>query len=173
MSFLTGFVTGRVLGSHQGITDEATLNRLSILGGVMGTSPMGLIMTTVLAQREAADVQPPAPTPVPTPTPKPPAIQIEVPDMIELTYNEAKRKLESLELTVAREDLYSLNTKNQVIRQKPEAGSIVSPGALVTLSVSLGSDLPGPTCPPSQESPSSQKTLVGAGSGGGSGKKES
>lgn len=132
---------------------------------------MGLVMTTVLAQREASDLQQPAPTPAPTP--KPPAIQIEVPDVTEVTYNEAKRKLESLELTIAREDLYSLSTKNHVIRQKPEAGSIVPVGTLVTLAVSLGSDLPGPTCPPAQEPPTSQKTLVGAGSGSGSGKKES
>jgi hypothetical protein len=135
---IAGFLVGRTVAERQGITDDAVLNRLSLLGGVMGSSPMGLVMTTLLAQREAENN-------VPQPQPSPPvsSIQVEVPEVTDLPFRDAKNKLESLGLAVTRRELYSITTpKDYVIKQSPEPKSIVSQGATVTLSVSLGSELP-------------------------------
>lgn len=151
---IAGYLVGRVVGERQGITDDSVLNRLSLMGGLMGTTPMGVIMTTVLAQREAEDTAAP---PVIT---TPPPVQVEVPDVTDISYNEAKRKLEALGLVADRRDLYSITTaKGSVIHQDPEPKAIVSQGATVTLSVSLGSELPA-SCPPPQQEDTATTTGV-------------
>lgn len=150
MSFsIAGYLVGRVVGERQGITDDNVLNRLSLMGGLMGTNPMGIVMTTVLAQREAADtVVPPSPPPSTLP------VQVEVPDVRELSFREAEKKLELLGLAVARRELYSITTpKESIINQNPEPKAIVSLGATITLSVSLGSDLPTQCIPPKSDTP--------------------
>lgn len=141
---IAGYLVGRVVGERQGITDDTVLNRLALMGGIMGTTPMGVVMTTVLAQREAEDTAPTIPT-----TPTPPPVQIEVPDVRELSFSEAQRKLESLGLVIVRRELYSITTpKESIINQNPEPKAIVSQGASITLSVSLGSELPSECTPP-------------------------
>jgi hypothetical protein len=140
---VAGYLVGQALGERQGITDKAVLDRLSLLSAVMGTSPMGIVMTTVLAQREAEENPPTLPTT--------PAIQIEVPDVKGMAFNEAKSRLELLELTMARQDLYSVSTrKGHIINQHPEPGAVVSKGATIALSVSLGSELPTHDQPPKE-----------------------
>jgi hypothetical protein len=142
---IAGYLVGRFAGERKGITDDAVLNRLSLMGAMMGSTPVGLVMTTLLAQREAEDTTAPPTTTAPTP-----AVQVEVPDVRELPFSEAERKLESLGLVVARRDLYSITTtRDSIINQSPEPKAIVSQGATITLSVSLGSELPA-QCTPSQ-----------------------
>ena len=53
MFSIPGFLLGRVFGENQGITDSNTLTQLELIGGIMGTRPIGLVMTLILAQREA------------------------------------------------------------------------------------------------------------------------
>jgi beta-lactam-binding protein with PASTA domain len=76
---------------------------------------------------------------------------VEVPDVTELSLNDATRRLESLGLVATRRDLYSITTpKDTIIHQYPEPKTVVSQGATITLSVSLGAELPAP-CPPKTE----------------------
>lgn len=151
MSFLTGFLLGRVVAERQGITDDATINKLALMGAVMGGTPTGLMMTTVLAQREAEAVKLPA-------APVGSTIQVEVPDVTDETFNEAKKRLESLGLVINKQDLYSLTTsKGHVISQNPQSGAIVPQSSTVALAVSLGADAPS-------HCPNPKNQLVGAGS---------
>jgi hypothetical protein len=157
---IAGFLVGRTLGTHQGISDTAVLNRLALVGGVMGTSPTGVVLMNLIAQREAGDIAPPPPSPTAPPTQ---AIQVEVPDITDMHFREATRKLEQLGLTALRRDLYSTTSKDTVVGQDPVAKTIVPQGAQITILVSLGAEIPS-QCPTPQKEKDKEK--VGAAAGG-------
>lgn len=52
-----GFVVGRLLAERAGVTDAAAINRLGLLNSALGLTPVGVVATRQLAEREA----PPAP----------------------------------------------------------------------------------------------------------------
>lgn len=64
--------------------------------------------------------------------------QVEVRDVVGQTYADAERELTGLGLRVDRRDSSSDEPENEVIEQRPIGGSMVDPGALVTLTVSSG-----------------------------------
>lgn len=160
MSFITGFLLGRVVAERQGISDESTLTRMALLGGVMGATPTGIIMTSILAQREAENAAPPVSVP-----PTPPVARVEVPDVIKDSFNEAKKRLEALGLVVVSEDLYSMSTpKGHIINQTPSPKSVVPQGTQITLSVSLGAEIP--TGEEHNNCPTPPKATAGSGQDG-------
>lgn len=136
-----GYLIGRVTAQNQGITDEAVVSRLSLFGGLLGSTPIGLVMTTVIARREAEDV---APAPIALPS----SPQIEVPDVVNKPIAEAQSILEALGLQVQQQAIVSTSTPvNLVSVQTPAAKSPVAPGTTVTLLVSAGSTVPGTDMP--------------------------
>lgn len=149
MSFLTGFLLGRVVAEKQGITDDAAVNKLALMGAMFGGTPTGIVMTTVLAQREAESAK--------ATQSVTPAIQVEIPDVTDETFNEAKKRLDSLGLVIVKQELYSLTTsKGHIISQNPVAGTIVPQNSQVTLAISLGADVPS-------HCPTPKNHVVGAG----------
>ncbi|MBW4655832.1 MAG: PASTA domain-containing protein [Kaiparowitsia implicata GSE-PSE-MK54-09C] len=64
-SFASRFVVNTILAERQGVTDPTARTRVALLGGLLGPSATGLVVTTVLARREAEDQTqqiPPAPS---------------------------------------------------------------------------------------------------------------
>jgi hypothetical protein len=60
-----GLVIADVLARRKGIEDADRLNRVRLLGAIGGASPMGVVVTSVLVDREAEATPAPAPTPPP------------------------------------------------------------------------------------------------------------
>lgn len=53
------FVLSQQIAAREGITDPARQNFYGLLGGVLGSSPVGLGVTVALANQEAEDTPPP------------------------------------------------------------------------------------------------------------------
>jgi beta-lactam-binding protein with PASTA domain len=128
--YIAGFVLGRVLAQQRGIVDGSSLNRVALVGGVAGPSPAGLIVTSVVANREAESI--------------PPAL-VDVPDVRTLDVGDARQKLKDLGLGA--DELEILNTDpastDKVFDQDPKPPSRVAPGSAVTLTVNkLGVSVP-------------------------------
>src|SRR5262249_45040047 len=102
--YLSGFLIGRVLGQREGIVDQSSLNRVALVGGLVGPSATGLIVTSVVARRERESVQPVSPAPV----------EVTVPDVRGMTGNDARTAIESLGLVVG--------LPENVADQTPEPG---------------------------------------------------
>src|SRR2546423_15101216 len=58
MFSLPGFFILKVLGQQRGVTDPAALNRIALIGGVVGLSPVGIIVGDSLIRREAPSATP-------------------------------------------------------------------------------------------------------------------
>ncbi len=63
---------------------------------------------------------------------------VDVPDVKDLTFDQAKANLEGLGLVVEREDRDHAQAKDTVIQTNPPAGTSVKPGTTITLIVSKG-----------------------------------
>src|ERR687898_364563 len=113
-----GFVLGSMQAEREGITDPQARTRLGLLGGLFGSPVTGLVLTTVLARREA-EVQ--APTGV-----EPTSELVEVPKITGKRIPEAQQALESLGLRNLPRDAHSNTTgKGIIISQDPEAGTAI------------------------------------------------
>jgi len=47
---VAGFVLGQAMARSRNVTDPAAVNQISVLGAVVGLSPLGLVVTSVAAQ---------------------------------------------------------------------------------------------------------------------------
>jgi beta-lactam-binding protein with PASTA domain len=126
---LFGFLIGRVLAEREGIADQSSQNRLALVGGLLGSSTTGLLVTTVLARREAESL----PTTITGPVEL-----VEVPNVKGMLIDEARTKMEKLGLQVQVKEVRSeiVEQKGSVITQDPGPSSIVEVGSTVTLFVS-------------------------------------
>jgi beta-lactam-binding protein with PASTA domain len=129
--YIAGFVFGRLFAQQRGIVNQSSLNRVALVGGVVGPSPTGLVLTSVVANREAESI--------------PPTL-VEVPRVIDLPVDGdegARKKIEGSGLRVDVLEKLSLVNQGIVIAQDPEPGSRVEPGSTVTLTVNkLGVSVP-------------------------------
>lgn len=138
MASIAGLVIADVLGSRRGIQDADALNRIRIIGAVVGASPLGIIVSDFVAQREAqSSVVAPTTTTTTTQT------MVQVPDVIGIAVAGAETLLTSSGLQSQRQNVISSNTaQGIVIAQKPSGGETVPLGTVVILSVSLGVMVP-------------------------------
>lgn len=83
---VVGFLIGRALAEREGVVDQASQNRVALMGGVVGPSATGLLVTSVLARREAESIPPILPIP-----PK----LVRVPSVIGDLVEQAEKKIES------------------------------------------------------------------------------
>jgi hypothetical protein len=126
--YLSGFLIGRVLGQREGIVDQSSLNRVALVGALVGPSATGLIVTSVVARREGESIQPISPAP--------PVQLVDVPDVRNSTRDSASRIVESLGLVVALQEVVSTLDPGTVTDQDPAPRTLVAPGSTVTLFVS-------------------------------------
>ncbi len=146
-----GFVFGRLLAQREGILDPQVQNRMGLVQGFLGTSPVSLIVVDQLARNEAAaqaatsTVTPAAPVPS-TSTPTTPGRMVQVPGVTDIAFDSAQKLLQSYGLQAQRQDVISSTTaKGVVINQNPPAGATVPAGTTVALGVSLGVVVPDVT----------------------------
>ncbi len=131
------FALSTVLAERQGVTDPQARTRLAFLGGLFGSSTTGLVLTTVLARREAEAAA--APDGIPVSDSKP------IPNLTGKSFDIAQQILEAMELDlqVERADVVDFeNPIGRVIGQDPEVPNRISAGSTVTLFVSEGFPLP-------------------------------
>jgi serine/threonine-protein kinase len=138
MASIAGLVIADALGTRRGIVDTESLNRLRIVGAVVGATPVGVIVSDFMAQREAASAV--------LPVVVAPQVTVQVPDVSERDAEAAKQVLEGLGLTgVVGESVVSMSVaKDRVVSQRPVAGELVASGSIVTLRLSKG--FPMPNC---------------------------
>jgi beta-lactam-binding protein with PASTA domain len=141
---LPNLLTNVVVARQQGVTDQPTQFRLGLIGGLFGSFTTGLIMTTVLARREAEAA---AADDTGTPTTPPSEITLlEMPDVTGGTLEEAKLTLAQFGLDpdeITEVPIETISTlKDIVTKQVPEPKSAVSDGSEVTLTVSKGFRMP-------------------------------
>lgn len=134
---LPGFALMRAIGQQRGITDVNALNRLSLIGGVVGLSPLGIIVGDSLIRQELESTTP-APSTSPTPSGENKRI---MPGVVGNVYEDAKAILEGppFSFKVSKEELPSLDvTKDKVIAQTPPQEGPAVAGQEVFLTVGLG-----------------------------------
>jgi serine/threonine-protein kinase len=141
MAFSTyGLVLSTLITDQAGVQDPGARTRLALVGGLLGYSTSGIVLTSVLARREADSE---APTVPPT---LPPTGRVAVPGVTGLSISAAQLQLQALGLSVQSQLTASTTTpKDLVINQSPAAGTIVPAGSVVTLIVSQGIRLPDVT----------------------------
>src|SRR5438094_3905648 len=67
MFSLPGFAILRVLGQQRGVTDQDALNRIALIGGVVGLSPVGIIVGDSLIRQAVDSTVAPVTAEVPVP----------------------------------------------------------------------------------------------------------
>lgn len=145
MVSIAGLVIADALGSRRGIQDVDALNRLRIIGAVVGATPLGIIVSDFVAQREAQSsvVAPTTTTTIPSGTTQ---TMVLVPDVTGKAVTEAESLLKSTGLQSQRQNVIGSKTAQDiVIAQKPSRGETVPKGTVVILSVSLGVVVPNVT----------------------------
>jgi len=145
-SFAGRFVISNILAERQGVTDQAARTRLAVLGGALGSSATGLVVTTVLARREAeAEQENNGSTPLPS------APLVVVPDVIGLSFEKAQETLKaaSKQFVVQRQE--AIDPKQEagiVVFQTPSAGGApIAENSAITLFVNRQSTVPARTMP--------------------------
>ena len=133
-----GVVGSRLLAQRAGIADPAALTRLSLVGGVIGFNPVGIVLGQQLARREAAN-QAAAAGDATTAGGASGPVQVQVPNVVGQQYDNVAVTLKTLKLTPRRSGVESTTVpRGQVMRIDPAAGTVVSTGATVTVFVSEG-----------------------------------
>jgi beta-lactam-binding protein with PASTA domain len=142
MVSIAGLVIADALGSRRGIQDPDALNRIRIIGAVVGASPLGIIVSDFVAQREAQSTVVAQTTTTTTP-PGTTQTMVQVPDVTGMAVVGAETLLKSIGLQSQRQNVISSKTAQDiVITQKPSGGETVPKGTVVILSVSLGVVVP-------------------------------
>ncbi len=125
---VVGFLLGRTMAERENVTDQNAVNRIGLIGGVMGFSPVGVVLTTELARREGAAAAPATQ----------PGAKVQVPDVVDLSVEVAKAELNNLGLQAQLAEVRSNAVPGIVVAQDPKEGTLVSAGSAVTLTVSTG-----------------------------------
>lgn len=127
MFSVPGFAILRVLGQQRGVTDPAALNRIALIGGVVGLSPVGIIVGDNLIRREA-----------PSATPQPPA-KVAVPYVFGLTPDQAKTEIRQRGLQAVEgpptEETSDARLVGKVTKTEPDANTPADPNAVVKVFV--------------------------------------
>ena len=134
MFSISGFALMRAMGQQRGVTDTDALNRLSLIGGAVGLSPLGIVVGDSLIRREL-DVEAPVTT-----SPAPTVDKAEVPALGGFTLEAAKDALTKLKFSNIKTaiDATSRVAKDTVIGQDPPPHQKVAITTTVTLTVSAG-----------------------------------
>src|SRR5882724_2194828 len=130
---LPGFLVLRTLAERQGVTDQNAINRISLIGGMAGLSPVGIIVGKTLIDREVEST-----TTTSTVGPAAGATnEAQVPNVVDQESDEAERllKRKPFEFTVTKVEAFSQADRGDVIAQDPKADEIVFVGSNVTLTV--------------------------------------
>lgn len=138
MFSLPGFLVLRTLAERQGVTDQNALNKVSLIGGMAGLSPVGIIVGKTIIDREVESTTTTSTVGVPSDTTK----QAEVPNVVTERFEVAETLLKEkpFEFTVTKVEAFSRIERGKVIAQDPHAGVVVPVGSNVTLTVSQGGD---------------------------------
>jgi eukaryotic-like serine/threonine-protein kinase len=135
MASLIGFLTNRMVAEREGV-DRDRANQLGLIGGLIGgpgISVPGIVVTQMIARREA---------PAAPPGPPGPAL-VEVPDVSGQPFGQAEKLLQDLGLVVQPSpEESSTVASGLIIRQNPQAGAQIAAGDPVTLIVSVGVTVP-------------------------------
>ena len=138
MASIAGLVIADVLGSRRGIQDSDALNRIRIIGAVVGASPLGIIVSDFVAQREAQSTVVAQTT---TTTSTTTQTMVQVPRVTDMVYDSAQKLLQSYGLRAQRQDVIGSTTaKDVVINQNPSVGTFVPTGTTVTARLPLAED---------------------------------
>jgi beta-lactam-binding protein with PASTA domain len=128
-----GFVINRTVAEQAGVADPSTANRLAIVGGLFGNLTTGVVLTSVLARREADSFSPANPG-VPVPF-------VKHKDLAEATTVLVGQGLEfEVEPVPSSDPLQN----DLVTDQDPEPGSLAASGSVVTLFVAKVAQVPVP-----------------------------
>jgi beta-lactam-binding protein with PASTA domain len=140
MVSIAGLVIADMLASRRGIQDADALNRIRIIGAVVGASPLGIIVSDVEAQRAAQSIVAVPTTTATTTTPSGTTqMMVQVPPVTGMTFSRAESLLKNSGLQAQRQNVIGSKTAQDiVIAQKPPEGETVPNGTVVILSVSLG-----------------------------------
>jgi len=145
-SFAGRFVISNILAERQGVTDQAARTRLAVLGGALGSSATGLVVTTVLARREAeAEQENNGSAPLPS------APLVVVPDVIGQPFEKAQETLKSVSKQFVIQRQEAIDPKQAagiVLFQTPFAGGApIAENSTITLFVNRQSTVPAQTVP--------------------------
>ncbi len=142
MVSIAGLVIADALGSRRGVVDADALNRIRVIGAVVGASPLGIIVSDFIAQREAQSSVAVSTTTTTT-TPGTTQTMVQVPDVTGMVVSSAETLLTSIGLQFQRQDVISSGTaRDVVIAQRLSVGETVPRGTVVIISVSLGVVVP-------------------------------
>jgi hypothetical protein len=138
MFSLPGLIVLRTLAERQGVTDQNALNKVSLIGGMAGLSPVGIIVGKTLIDREV-EAATPAPSGAGATTT---AVQFAVPRVKGQQFKAAQQELtaEPFKFTVTRINVVnpaSKATEEEVIKQSPTADESLPAGSNVTLWVNV------------------------------------
>lgn len=140
MFSLPGFLVLRTLAERQGVTDQNALNKVSLIGGMAGLSPVGIVVGKTIIDREVES----ATAPSTVGTAGDPTKQAQVPNVVTTPFDRAETLLKQkpFEFTVTKVEAFSHAARGEVIAQDPHADVIVPVGSNVTLTVSQGDEGP-------------------------------
>jgi hypothetical protein len=138
MFSLPGFLVLRTLAERQGVTDQNALNKVSLIGGMAGLSPVGIIVGKTIIDREVES----ATTTTTVGAVGDPTKQAQVPNVVTEPFERAETLLKEkpFEFIVTKVEAFSSAERGKVIAQDPHADLIVPVGSNVTLTVSQGDE---------------------------------
>lgn len=131
---------GLLLGAAltRDVEDRARAAQIEVLGGVLGTTPVGLLVLGSMARQAAAETPPDATAPT----------EAAVPDVREAgdDLSAATETLTACGLVAAgTARVVSTAPQGVILGSTPEAGSVVALGTAVTINVSAGISVPAVT----------------------------
>jgi eukaryotic-like serine/threonine-protein kinase len=125
----------------QNLTDRQQAAQLDLVGGLLGSSPLGLVLVAALAQQAGTGTTGTGPGgPVTTPT------KVQVPDVTaSASVDDAAALLTSLGLVAGQTGAVSDQPRDQILGSDPAAGTLVDPGSTVLIVISAGKRVPDVT----------------------------
>jgi beta-lactam-binding protein with PASTA domain len=142
MFSVTGFALMRAMGQQRGVTDTDALNRISLIGGAAGLTPIGIVVGDSLIRRELDSTTTVSTTLVATTpaTPTPTGLTAQVPPVIGVLREKAEELLKQKKFTNVTivVDQTSPADENTVVKQDPAVGEVVPIETTVTLTLSTG-----------------------------------
>ncbi len=139
-------IIGKEIARSQGIEDPSEQLRLGLIGGLVGSSTLGLVATAAIAKQQAEKP--------PTDGEKPPVEQVKVPEVEGVdSFEAAQKKLAAVSLKAKEVGVYADAPKGAVVGQNPEAGLFVRRDSTVEVRVSRGAAEPAPPDQPKGKMP--------------------
>jgi hypothetical protein len=128
---LMGFALASAL--TQNMPDRQQAAGIDLVGGLMGSNPLGLVLVATLAQQnQSADSTGIAPTGQPAPE------LVVVPNVSRKSFDEVTSMLTDIGLVAVRTSVLCDKPIGDVLETVPAAGSLAQPGSSVQVAVSIG-----------------------------------